>query len=145
MKISKSWFSGSAVVIAIVGSVGTVVPDRVHAGACAANEGTVELLESGTSWSVHAIGFKDVIPGAQFAVELALCDAPAGTEIIEASASMPAHGHGMNYQPEIHDNAHGDIVSSGWLMHMPGKWQVQVRTRKGSDYHTFTGDITVSP
>jgi len=131
--------------VALMTMVYGLIANQVSASSCAASSDTIELLESGTSWSIHARGFKEVIPGTQFAVELALCDAPAGTEIIEATASMPAHGHGMNYKPEINDNAHGDIVASGWLMHMAGEWEIRVRTRLGSDYHTFTGEVTVSP
>jgi len=142
---SRIWRSLFIGLVSAAAAIGASVANHASAASCAPSSGSIELVESGTAWSIHATGFENVIPGTQFAVELALCDAPAGTEIIEATASMPAHGHGMNYRPEIHDNAHGDIVSSGWLMHMPGRWQVSVKTRLGSDYHTFIGDIIVSP
>ena len=40
---------------------------------------------------------------------------------------MPAHGHGMNYRPEISMVASDESVSiykvQGLVFHMPGTWQ----------------------
>lgn len=54
-------------------------------------------------------------------------------------ALMPAHGHGMNYQPDVQEIARsGDAVQyrvEGVVLHMPGnwQWQVDVKTDAGND------------
>lgn len=65
---------------------------------------------------------------------------------LKLDASMPAHGHGMNYQPEIEEIARSSnavqYLVKGLVLHMPGnwQWQVEVKTNTGKDtlQHNFS-------
>jgi hypothetical protein len=52
---------------------------------------------------------------------------------VEVTATMPAHGHGMNYEPEVTQGEDGSFVASGMLFHMQGEWVIHVDvTRQGA-------------
>jgi hypothetical protein len=40
-------------------------------------------------------------------------------------ASMPAHGHGMNYEPEVSSKKAGHFFAQGFLFQMPGQWRFE--------------------
>ncbi|MGH1440676.1 MAG: hypothetical protein ACRBBR_11220 [Cellvibrionaceae bacterium] len=44
-------------------------------------------------------------------------------------ASMPAHGHGMNYKANITKLKNGVHLIEGLLLHMPGEWQFTFKAR----------------
>ncbi len=56
-----------------------------------------------------------------------VCGEMGDVQSIELDASMPAHGHGTNYTPEISVLEISDTVGKyqvdGLVMHMPGTWQ----------------------
>lgn len=61
-----------------------------------------------------------------FAIDFALCardgdriDAPPRVD-----ATMPEHGHGMNYRPAVTTQGNGRFRADGLLLHMPGRWQL---------------------
>ena len=39
-------------------------------------------------------------------------------------ATMPQHGHGMNYRPKIEVLGDGRFRAVGLLLHMPGDWRL---------------------
>ncbi|GAA5508026.1 hypothetical protein [Novipirellula caenicola] len=45
---------------------------------------------------------------------------------VNCEAVMPAHNHGMNYEPEIAILKGGMVTVKGMVFHMPGEWQVHV-------------------
>ncbi len=63
--------------------------------------------------------------GQFFAAEVVDCTfAPAGpVERIRIDATMPAHGHGMNYRPTEERIAPGHHRFAGLMLHMPGTWR----------------------
>lgn len=117
----------------------------ITAMACTPGVGGVVLEQPDVDWTIAVNGIDNLTPGTQFAVEILLCDAPEETEIVEVGATMPAHGHGMNYRPEITRTYHGAFVTSGWLMHMAGNWEIEIKTRNGSQYATFVHPVIVEP
>ena len=56
-----------------------------------------------------------------------LCGDISSVESIKLDASMPAHGHGTNYEPTITALEASDAVAQyqvdGLVMHMPGQWR----------------------
>ena len=66
------------------------------------------------------------VPLAQFfALEFAVC--ARNGEAVEAprvDATMPQHGHGMNYRPTVESLGGGRFRAGGLLLHMPGRWQL---------------------
>jgi hypothetical protein len=68
----------------------------------------------------------DLKVGQFFAVEVVACRAPGSggpAAEIAVDATMPAHGHGMNYRPEAKRAGPGRWRFSGLMLHMPGAWQ----------------------
>lgn len=62
----------------------------------------------------------------------------AAPSSVQVDADMPAHGHGMNTQPEViqKDALHYRI--KGMLFHMTGEWSVSVTVSAGtSPEHVF--------
>jgi hypothetical protein len=62
--------------------------------------------------------------GKPFALEVAGCLKAGAVRRLRAGATMPAHGHGMNYKPAEKILAPGWSRFDGFLFHMPGKWQL---------------------
>lgn len=64
-----------------------------------------------------------------FAIKLQICrkEGTAFAGRVDVDAIMPAHRHGMNYKPVLENGADGVITGSGFVFHMPGKWQFLIR------------------
>jgi len=60
-----------------------------------------------------------------FAVDFAVCARAGGRiEAPRVDATMPEHGHGMNYRPTVAAQGRGRFRADGLLLHMPGRWQL---------------------
>ena len=82
-----------------------------------------------------------ILVGEAFAVDLEFC----GEEqvvLLEVDATMPAHGHGMNYTPELGERVNtadgSRYRAEGMLFHMPGEWQWSVRIQVAEQQQTLT-------
>ena len=77
-----------------------------------------------------------------FAVKLQICrkEGTAYTGRVDVDAVMPAHRHGMNYKPALETGSDGVITGSGFVFHMPGRWQFQVRLSEGDQISRLTAD-----
>lgn len=63
--------------------------------------------------------------GKPFAIEVAAClTSGAAIRQLRVDATMPAHGHGMNYKPTEKKLGPGWSRFDGFVFHMPGKWQI---------------------
>ncbi|TSA17294.1 MAG: hypothetical protein D4R74_02915 [Betaproteobacteria bacterium] len=62
--------------------------------------------------------------GELFSLQAEICP-QAGTSVtgLKVDAGMPAHKHGMNYQPQVSNSAPGKYTATGLMFHMPGLWQ----------------------
>lgn len=69
---------------------------------------------------------EDIVVGAHFALEYAVCAKPGAAPpgLVGVDARMPAHRHGMNYRPSVHALGDGRFRAEGLLLHMPGQWQL---------------------
>lgn len=83
--------------------------------------------------------------GEFFAVEFAVCNrnAPATPESLRVDATMPAHRHGMNFQPSIAAIGPNTYRAEGMMFHMPGKWQLAFEQRMPSGPARVTTDIEI--
>ena len=82
---------------------------------------TIEGQRHVVSWRAPA-----PLPLAQFfAIDVAAC-ARDGSRIglLRVDATMPEHGHGMNYRPTVESLGDGRFRAGGLLLHMPGRWQL---------------------
>jgi hypothetical protein len=80
-----------------------------------------------------------------FELQLEVCDAPEGTEVIRFDARMPAHGHGMTYRPELEALDGGTYVARNVLLHMPGSWEFIIDTRGPEHSERLRTETVVGP
>lgn len=83
--------------------------------------------------------------GEFFAVEFAVCNrnAPATPESLRVDATMPAHRHGMNFQPRIAAIGPNTYRAEGMMFHMPGKWRLAFEQRTPGGPARVTADIEI--
>lgn len=66
---------------------------------------------------------------------------------LSLDATMPAHGHGTNYQPEITvKSSSADAIQyqvDGVLLHMPGTWQWQIDVRSPDGKTSLSQDFVI--
>lgn len=80
-----------------------------------------------------------------FSIDATVCDsAGEPARLYYVDAIMPAHGHGMNYRPEIADLGKGRYRITGMLFHMQGGWRLRfdVETKAGAERLTAPVDAT---
>jgi len=62
--------------------------------------------------------------GELFSLLAEVCPlAAASVTGLRVDAGMPAHKHGMNYQPQVSNSGPGKYTATGLMFHMPGLWQ----------------------
>ena len=75
-----------------------------------------------------ALAFRTTPPaikvGELFSLQAEVCP-QAGVTVtgLKVDAGMPAHKHGMNYQPRVSSTGPGKYTATGLMFHMPGEWQ----------------------
>jgi hypothetical protein len=83
--------------------------------------------------------------GQFFMAEVVACSAP-GTgpvEEIAIDATMPAHGHGMNYRPKAERAGAGHYRFTGLMLHMPGTWRVTFDLVQGGKRTRLTHELNL--
>lgn len=85
--------------------------------------------------------------GQFFAAEVVACRAPGADPVrdISIDATMPAHGHGMNYRPAAARAAPGHYRFTGLMLHMPGKWRVTIDLVQGAKRTRLTHEVDLRP
>ncbi|MEM7428860.1 MAG: hypothetical protein AAF441_22445 [Pseudomonadota bacterium] len=79
-----------------------------------------------------------------FQADLVICPGHAGLpDNVTLDATMPAHKHGMNYEPAIRKITGDRYEVSGLLFHMPGLWRFEVTAYVNGKPHRFTRDVNV--
>ena len=85
--------------------------------------------------------------GHFFAAEVVACRSPGGEPVseIRIDATMPAHGHGMNYRPAATRAGPGHYKFTGLMLHMPGTWRIAIDLLQGPRRTRLTQDISLTP
>lgn len=79
-----------------------------------------------------------------FALDLAACARDGGAlKPPRVDATMPEHGHGMNYRPRVTTLGAGRYRANGLLLHMPGRWRLAVAIGQGDRAETLSVPIVV--
>jgi hypothetical protein len=81
--------------------------------------------------------------GQFFAAEVVACRAPGSEPVgqIALDATMPAHGHGMNYRPKVEPAGAGRYRFTGLMLHMPGTWRLAFDLVQGTRRTRLTHDV----
>lgn len=64
-----------------------------------------------------------------FAIRVRLC--PDTAHLVSLDATMPEHGHGMNYRPTLTALGGGQWRADGLLWHMSGRWELRFEVADG--------------
>ena len=111
---------------------------------CPVPDGWQSMVADGDNQGVAAVELlADAIVLAEpFQISIMACrvDMPPPDRIV-FDATMPAHRHGMNYQPRIMDVGDGVYQIDGLLFHMPGTWQISLSAFWGDSADHFIFDV----
>lgn len=85
--------------------------------------------------------------GQFFTAEVVACRAPGSAPVADISidATMPAHGHGMNYRPAAARAAPGHYRFTGLMLHMAGTWRVTIDLVQASKRTRLTHELNLAP
>jgi hypothetical protein len=109
--------------------------------ACAPLSDTLQLNGEGET-TLNAFVALEVGPVSKpFDIGLSFCGDVASIERVEVAAIMPAHQHGMNYEPKVSDLGGGHFTAQGMVFHMPGTWRLQVAVYGAQDPSFFNLEV----
>lgn len=79
-----------------------------------------------------------------FKADITICgERGAALKGVRLDATMPAHGHGMNYEASLKKITEQHYVVDQLLFHMPGVWRFEVSVRQGPRTLRFVHSATV--
>ena len=82
--------------------------------------------------------------GQFLAMEVVACRAPGAAPVeIAIDATMPAHGHGMNYRPAAVRAGAGHYRFTGLMLHMPGTWHITFDLIQGATRTRLTQELSI--
>ncbi|MCV2403625.1 hypothetical protein OFY17_12155 [Marinomonas sp. C2222] len=83
--------------------------------------------------------------GALHSIQAIICYASgqAYTGEIKADAIMPAHNHGMNYQPSFTMTSPGHYTGTGFVFHMPGLWRLRLTLQSDNGKQLIEHDFVL--
>lgn len=123
-------------------SAANAASDRCSVGAA----DTGALVLKGEATVVVAVPTPGkIVVGRQFEMDLLVCSDVAETTVSSVDATMPQHGHGMNYKPVLKRVSAGRYRAEGLLFHMPGQWRLSVRIDENGNPVRLSSDVTVGP
>ena len=96
-------------------------------------------------WTIKIQLDADAAPlNMPFEAKIVICNAadqfPAR---IVVDATMPAHKHGMNYEPATAKIDSGHYQVENLVFHMPGLWRFEVTAYENDKPHRYTHDVSV--
>lgn len=98
------------------------------AAACPPGPQDGRVLDGGAGITLAWRSTPEPIPrGQPFTLQVRLC--PANGVLGAADATMPEHGHGMNYRARVQPLGDGRFEVRGLLWHMPGRWELRFDVR----------------
>lgn len=83
--------------------------------------------------------------GQAFSIHAEVCPLRSGAKVqaFAVDATMPAHRHGMNYQPSISTRGPQGYAADGLMLHMAGHWQLAFELRIDGQTERLTQDVMV--
>ena len=96
-------------------------------------------------WAIQIQFSPKVVPlNTPFDADVAICSQSEQPPTrIKVDATMPAHKHGMNYEPKTAKMGNNRYAVKNLLFHMPGVWRFEVTAYEKDKPHRFTYDVKV--
>ena len=111
------------------------------------DHGNAEFLLESEGLSVGIRPMTPISVSQAFPVSVTVCGNVAAEATVELDATMPAHGHGMNYKPPhsvvAKNGQRQQVMVEGVVLHMPGDWQWSVDVRTPDSHQVLTQSFTV--
>jgi hypothetical protein len=120
-----------------------LAPARADEAACPAEGSGFQRVKSGDAEVAYRWEPSQPKIGQFFAVEVVACRAPGLAPVAEIAidATMPAHGHGMNYRPAAERTGEGRFRFTGMMLHMPGTWRLTIDLIQGGKRTRLTHEV----
>ena len=136
--------SGAPTVMSALVAAGMLA---LPASACPTAEQGFRRRASGDTEVAYRWEPTELKVGQFFAAEVVACRMPGPEPVREivVDATMPAHGHGMNYRPAAARTAPGHYRFTGLMLHMPGKWRVTIDLLQSGKRTRLTHEVTLKP
>ncbi len=126
--------------------VSAAQPESVAQKGCRPEEGS-GVYQVSESPAIFIQPSDSISVSEQFAAVVTVCGNNVSSSDLKLDATMPSHGHGMNYKPAYTVLAQSSdmlkVQVDGLLLHMPGDWQWQVELGNGDDRNTFSHTFNV--
>lgn len=102
-------------------------------------------VSAGSITLSYQLPVEKIIVSQPFAMEIKLCrnNSPLLPKHLRVDAGMPAHGHGMNYQPTITTLAKGHYAVDEFIFHMMGRWIFTIDVITEDEKQSFRIDYTL--
>ncbi len=84
--------------------------------------------------------------GELFALDVVVCSKHGEARALAVDATMPEHKHGMNYKPVVKRGAAGAagaFAVTGFMFHMPGRWQLVFDVDTSAGRERVLHDVTI--
>ena len=96
-------------------------------------------------WSIRVEFDPGEIPlNMPFDAKITICTKGAKLpDRITVDATMPAHKHGMNYNPVTMKLKERQYETPDLLFHMPGIWRLEITAYENTTPYRYTYDLTV--
>lgn len=106
---------------------------------------SLERDDASSDIAIIDLNVDDIVLGQPFSFNFRLCQNGAEKpDRVTANATMPAHKHGMNYNPTVAFNADtGSFNIEDFVFHMPGEWEIAFSAYKGEMVSHYTKTVTV--
>jgi hypothetical protein len=111
--------------------------------ACPADTQGFQRLKTADAEIAYRWEPRELKVGQFFAAEVVACRAPGAEAVgeIAIDATMPAHGHGMNYRPAAERAGAGHYRFTGLMLHMPGTWRLTFDLIQGARRTRLTREV----
>lgn len=131
-----------AAVLVIVASLGAT-SDALSDDGCGKEIGTFLNGKSDAPWKVQIqLKPEDIPLNAPFGATVTICSKSEELPVrIDVDAVMPAHKHGMNYEPKTVQINHYRYEVKNLLFHMPGVWRLEITIFEKDKPHRFIHDV----
>ena len=112
---------------------------------CNAGDGVLLPGTGEAPWAVQVLLQPETVPlNAPFDAIVSVCGKPDVLPTrLTFDAAMPAHKHGMNYEPKLAQIGTHRVKVENLVFHMPGIWRIEVTVYEGQTPHRFTHDMAL--
>lgn len=112
------------------------------ASACPTLDNAVPLASKDGASPKAYVSYQGPPVSEPFDVTVQFCGAKPLADL-RFDAVMPAHQHGMNYQPDVKAIDAQTYQVTNVVFHMPGRWEMRIAAEVSGTRFKYTGEVSV--